>query len=355
MGGSGQSPDAWQLRSGGATGTGTQGSAAGRARWRAVFLTLSLVAVVWIAWHARAELSAAIGALGALRLWVLAAALVLEAAAVACLAQVYRSSLEAVGGQVTYRQGLQVSMGAFTLSRVLPGGGAAGAVWAAARLRDAGVDRLRAVTSVVIEGLLAMATLGMIVTLGAVAAMGRGHVSIASVLSVFAVAAVFVLGGWAAVAAVRSSRFRHRALAAAGRMVPPLRPRLASWRVAVDDIAETLPPGSRLAAVVGWSSLNWLLDVAALWVVFVGLGFRMEVGVLLVGFGVANLATALPHTPGGLGLVEAGMTATYVALGAPTHVALAAVLAYRLISFWLPVLAGVPQYVRRTAPVVSTT
>jgi putative heme transporter len=329
-------------------------AASKRPWWRGAFLGVSLVLVVWIAWHARDELGAAIGAMSSLQLWVLAVALLLEGAAVACLAQVYRTSLEAVGANVSYRQGLQVSMGAFTLSRVLPGGGAAGAVWAAARLRDAGVNGLRAATAVVLEGLLAMATLGVIVTLGAVAAMGRGHVSVGSVLSVFAVAGLLAALGWAAVAALRSQSFRHRALTAAGRVVPPLRSRLDGWRTAVDEIAGTLPPGSRMLSVMGWSSLNWLLDVAALWVVFVGLGFRMEVGVLLVGFGVANLVTALPHTPGGVGLVEAGMTATYVALGAPVHVALAAVLAYRLISFWLPVLAGVPQYVRRTVPAVST-
>lgn len=322
-------------------------------RWRAAFLVVSLAFVAGIAWHARVELRAAIGTLTSLRPQVLAVAVVLEGAAVACLAQVYRSSLEAVGGQVTYRQGLQISMGAFTLSRVLPGGGAAGAVWAAARLRDAGVSGLRAAAAVVLEGLLAMATLGAIVTLGSVTALGRGRVSAGSLLTVAGVAAVLGLLGWAAVAAVRSPGLRHRAMAVAGGIIPPLRTRLDGWRQGIDDVADTLPSGTRLLTVMGWSSLNWLLDVAALWVVFVGLGFRLEVGVLLVGFGVANLATALPHTPGGLGLVEAGMTATYVALGAPMAVALAAVLAYRLISFWLPVLAGVPQYVRRTPAVVS--
>lgn len=353
MGGQRQGPN---LRRGvGQTSDATpnEASALQRSPWRHAFLTVSLALVVGVAWAARGEIAAAAGALSSLRLDVLALALALEAVAVALLAQVYRSSLEAVGSQVPYQQGLQVSMGAFTLSRILPGGGAAGAVWAAARLRDAGVPGFRAATAVVLEGVLAMATLGVIVTLGAVAALGRGHVSPASVLSVVAVAALLGLLGWGAAAGVRSAAFRSRLLGGVLRLVPRLRPRLTGWSGAIDEMASSLPAGSRLLPIMGWSSLNWLFDVAALWMVFVGLGYRMEVGVLLVGFGVANLATALPHTPGGLGMVEAGMTATYVALGAPTHVALAAVLAYRLISFWLPVVAGVPQYVRRTAVVVS--
>jgi hypothetical protein len=178
-------------------------------------------------------------------------------------------------------------------------------------------------------------------------------VSVGSVLAVVAVAGVLAGLGWAVAAALRSPAFRQSVFRSVGVVVPRLRPRLAAWETAVDEVAASVPPTAGLLPVLGWSALNWLLDVGALWVVFVGLGFRMEVGVLLIGFGVANLVTGLPHTPGGLGLVEAGMTGTYVALGAPVHVALAAVLAYRVVSFWLPVLVGVPQYVRRTVPVVS--
>jgi uncharacterized protein (TIRG00374 family) len=100
------------------------------------------------------------------------------------------------------------------------------------------------------------------------------------------------------------------------------------------------------ARVAGWSTVNWTLQLAALWTVFVAFGLSMPVGVLIIGFGAANLATALPHTPGGLGVVEAGMTATYIALGVPTTTALVGVLCYRLIGHWLPVLVAVPLTVR---------
>lgn len=57
------------------------------------------------------------------------------------------------------------------------------------------------------------------------------------------------------------------------------------------------------------------------------------------------------HTPGGLGIVEAGMMATYVALGVPTATALIGVLCYRLIGQWLPVLVALPvTLTRRRTP-----
>ena len=318
---------------------------------RYLFLTISITLVAVVAQRAWPEVRAAFGVMRTVTPWMIVVAMLLEAVAVAALAQVYRASLNSVSADVTYRQALQVSMGAFTLSRVLPGGGAAGAVWASRRLRRIGVPWAVAGTAVVLEGVLAMATLGLIVTAGTLMALFRGHVSAGSVVAACVVAGLFAAAGWAALALLRSAAAREAMFRRVERLLPRFRDRLHAWRGALDDLADTLPNFRALVPIMGWSGVNWVLEIAALWTVFAGLGPHMEFGVLIVGYGVANLVTALPHTPGGLGLVEAGMTGTYVALGTETSVALAAVLAYRLIAFWLPVLFGVPQYLR--APVAG--
>ncbi|HMC22813.1 MAG TPA: flippase-like domain-containing protein, partial [Thermoanaerobaculia bacterium] len=46
--------------------------------------------------------------------------------------------------------------------------------------------------------------------------------------------------------------------------------------------------------------------------------------------------------PGGIAVVEVAMAALYSELGVPPSTAIVAVLTYRLISFWLPALAGIP-------------
>jgi uncharacterized protein (TIRG00374 family) len=54
----------------------------------------------------------------------------------------------------------------------------------------------------------------------------------------------------------------------------------------------------------------------------------------------AAAATTLNLTPGGLGVVEAALIAGLVATDLPTAGATTAVLAYRLISFWLVLVIG---------------
>jgi uncharacterized protein (TIRG00374 family) len=50
----------------------------------------------------------------------------------------------------------------------------------------------------------------------------------------------------------------------------------------------------------------------------------------------------IPITPGGLGFVEAGLAATLVWAGLPSGNATLATLAYRLVSYWLPLAVGIP-------------
>jgi uncharacterized protein (TIRG00374 family) len=52
------------------------------------------------------------------------------------------------------------------------------------------------------------------------------------------------------------------------------------------------------------------------------------------------LLALIPVTPGGLGFVEAGLTGLLTAAGVGAQQALVATLAYRLVSFWIPLPAG---------------
>ena len=62
-----------------------------------------------------------------------------------------------------------------------------------------------------------------------------------------------------------------------------------------------------------------------------------QVGAVYLGSSI--LAAAAP-TPGGLGAMEAALVAGFTATGMDGGVAVAAVLSYRLATFWLPILPG---------------
>lgn len=276
--------------------------------------------------------------------------LVLEVGAVLTLAEVYRASLRAVGAHLDYRPALGVSMSAFTVSRIVPGGGAMGAVVAARRMNAEGIPSGAASTSVVLMGTTAMLTLGGMVTAGAVAASVRLGVPVAYAVVTATLAAVVASMIAAVLLGLRSDRARARMLDLVERIMRPFPVDVTGFRRSLDGVAADPPGVAQLGAIVGWSAINWGLDVAVVWLLFASTGEPVTIGVVLVGYGVANLGAALPITPGGLGFVEAGMAGTYAALGVDAPLAVAIVLLYRGYSFWLPTIAGIPVYIRGPAP-----
>ena len=65
---------------------------------------------------------------------------------------------------------------------------------------------------------------------------------------------------------------------------------------------------------------------------------------VLLAFCAAQVLTQIPITPGGLGFVEAGLTAMLALAGVSTGAAVLATFAYRLFSFWLPLPVGLLAY-----------
>jgi uncharacterized membrane protein YbhN (UPF0104 family) len=86
---------------------------------------------------------------------------------------------------------------------------------------------------------------------------------------------------------------------------------------------------------------------AILWVALQGLGVGDELGVSEFArvFFVAHILGSLAPTPGGVGVIEAGVTGALVAAGVDTEVALAAVLVYRFITYVVPIIIGTAWYV----------
>ncbi len=74
------------------------------------------------------------------------------------------------------------------------------------------------------------------------------------------------------------------------------------------------------------------------------LGIQLEISKLFIVYSAGVLiGTAIP-TPGGLAGVETGLLAGFVAYGVPSDLAIAATLAFRLVTYWFPLIPGVVAF-----------
>ncbi|MEY3805243.1 MAG: hypothetical protein RIR69_55 [Actinomycetota bacterium] len=95
-----------------------------------------------------------------------------------------------------------------------------------------------------------------------------------------------------------------------------------------------------LRKVIAWALANWLLDAFSLWVFLRAFGGSLSIDGLLVAFGIANVFSVVPITPGGLGIVEGIYIPTLVGFGLISRTATVGVLSYRVAQYWLPIVVG---------------
>jgi len=108
-------------------------------------------------------------------------------------------------------------------------------------------------------------------------------------------------------------------------------------------------PGQGALSLLGAVGF-WASNIAVLWACFHAFGESVPKAVLVQGFFVGMAANLLPFFPGGVGSVDAGMIAAFLAFGVDSDTVFPAVLLYRVIAFWLPIPPGALAYIqlRRT-------
>jgi hypothetical protein len=145
---------------------------------------------------------------------------------------------------------------------------------------------------------------------------------------------------------IRGQRHADSWIRTAANRLPWVKPEQVSrlLNTVADRITLLFSNKRTLWASLGWASANWLLDAACLWVFLWAFGHPISPIDLIVAYGIANILAVIPVTPGGLGIIEGVLIPTLVGFGVPHSPAILAVLAYRLVNFWIPIPVGGVAY-----------
>jgi uncharacterized protein (TIRG00374 family) len=238
------------------------------------------------------------------------------------------------------------------VSKIVPGGNPVGAALQYRLLVSGGMDPTRIGTGLTAASLINVATLFAMPVLSLPAILlGIVVVDRGLARGVWLGIGAFVLlvgGGSVLLLADRPiagvARLLQRLLNLVRRHKPRithLPERLTAER---DVVRRTL--GAEWEQAILRSAGNVLFDYLALLTAVHATGVRPHASLVLLAYVAGIVLGMVPITPGGLGFVEAGLTATLVLAGVPAAQATLATLAYRLVSYWLPVAAAArkPRY-----------
>ena len=273
----------------------------------------------------------------------------LQLASLVCLWALQRLALRAR----RWRPVVTSQLAGNALAKVAPGGGALGAALQYRMLVQAGLPPAATVAALTAVNLLVFAVVLALPVL-AIPALLRGSVD-RSLLET-AIAGLVIFGVASGLGAVLLST--DRPLAWIGRVVQRVRNRLRRSAEPLqrlperllrerDRILHTLGPRWKraLVATVG----RWTFDYLTLLAALAAIGSHARPGLVLLAFCGAQVLAQIPVTPGGLGFVEAGLTAMLALAGVSAGDAVLATFAYRLFSYWLPLPLGLAAFAFHSA------
>jgi uncharacterized membrane protein YbhN (UPF0104 family) len=317
-------------------------------RGRTLRVAVALVGLgigAWVVLQRRDELAGASVIIEGLRWPWAAVALLAEAASFLCYAALGLQLLGAGGVTPGLPAMLGVTLAGNAIQNSLPGGVAFAGIYAFGQFRRFGADDVLAGWAMVGVAILSNVALAVVAVAGVAVAGGQGaSLGLVEVIAVIAGVAVVVV-----VLFMRRGVSTARPLARALTSTIRWRQRLSGRpsgepsqlaRTALERVRLVAPRGGDWWASAALAIGNWAFDVLCLVGAFRAVNAELPWRGLLLAYGGAQLASALPFTPGGLGVVEGSLAIGLVAFGGAEEATVAAVLLYRLLSFWLALPVG---------------
>jgi uncharacterized protein (TIRG00374 family) len=264
----------------------------------------------------------------------------LQAATLVCIWALQRVALRTP----RWRPVIASQLAGNALAKIAPGGGALGGALQYRMLVQSGLPAGSTVAALTATNLLVFAVvLGLPVL--AIPAIAGGAVNRSLVETAVAGIVVFVVASGLGAVLLSTDRPLAWIGRTAQRMRNQLRRRAAPLEGLPsrllrerDRILQTL--GSSWKQALAITTGRWLFDYGSLLAALAAIGAHPRAGLVLLAFCGAQVLAQIPLTPGGLGFVEAGLTAMLALAGVSAGDAVLATFAYRLFSYWLALPLG---------------
>jgi len=320
--------------------------------FRRLIYSILIVAFVWVIFSRSAEISLLAETLTEGNWdWVFAATGV-EILYLFFFAFAYQAAFFTVEIKARFGEIFPVMLGSMFVNAVAPGGGVAGVALFVDDQSRRGHSGARATAGMVVHMIADFSSLTLILILSMTYLFIwdslPSYVVIGSLVLflITGVLSAILITGWKApIFLERTFRGIQKTLS---RLVNPfMREPLLPEDWAVKSSSEFIGASQafgknprRLLRTVFLMMVTHLMAIGGLFMLFLAFDYRIGVGQLVTTYAVGILTWIVSPAPQGTGVIEGAMVLTATTLGVPWNVAMTATLAFRGLTFWLPVIWG---------------
>lgn len=330
-------------------------------RWKLIINLITLAALAILIYVVRDDIANTFRNLGHINAWALLLLLPVEFFNYHAQARMYQRLFAIVGNRLSYKFLFKISLELNFVNHVFPSGGVTGMSYFTLRMRQGKTLSggkatfihvmkiglyILAFEVILIFGVLALALMGRVNNLVMLTAG-----SLSTLLVIGTLGFMYIIGSKS-----RINNFFTALTRALNRLIRIVRPRspetinISKARKTFDDFHDSYQEiksnWQQLKVPFLYALLADATEVLAVYVVYIAFGQWVNIGAVILAYGIANFAGLISVLPGGIGIYEALMTTVLAATGIPPAVSLPVTVMYRILNTLIQVPPGYYLYHR---------
>lgn len=331
-----------------------------RRRWKLILNVVTILGLAFFAYAIRKDLLETVKNLEHVNGWALLLLIPIELVNYHAQAKLYQGMFAVVGNKLSYKFLYKASVELNFVNHVFPSGGAAGISYFGLRLKSGEITAAKATLIQVMKLALTFLSFEVLLVLGMLCLAAVGKVNNLTILVGTALSTLLLVGtlgfGYVVGSKARINHFFTGVTKIINRIIQVVRPKhpetinISKARIVFEDfhdnykvLRQSLP---QLKQPFWYALLANATEIAAVYAVFLAFGETVNVGAVILAYGVANFAGLVSVLPGGVGIYEFLMTAVLATAGVPARVSLPVIVMYRVINTLLQLPPGYYLYQR---------
>lgn len=331
-----------------------------RRKWKLLLNIVTFVALTALVWAIRDQFEQTFHNLFKVNAWALLLMIPIQYLNYDAQTRLYQHLFGLVGNKLPFWPMMRATLELNFVNHVFPSGGVTGLSYWGLRMKDDQITGAKAAAVHLQKLVLLFLSFELLVVFAVFALAVQGHMSSVILLlaSIIITTVVFITLGFGFIIGnkARIAGFFAYLSGFLNRLVRLVRPKardtidVSKVRTVFEDLHENYKLMSqdwrRLKMPIFWALVANIWEVATIYIVYVAFGEWVNIGAVILAYGVANFAGLVSVLPGGVGVYEGLMTVTLSATGVPSRLSLPVTVMYRVVNTLLQIPLGYYFYHR---------
>jgi len=328
--------------------------------WKLILNIVTIIALLITIYLVRHDILTTYKAIFHINAWLLVLLIPIETIDYHAQAKLYQHLFRIVGNKLAYRYLFFSALELNFVNHVFPSGGAVGISYFGLKIKNEDISGSKATLIQIMKLVLTFFSFEVLLIISMFLLAVSHRVNSFTILASGALTTILIVGSGLFIFIIGDKRRINSFFGyltkklnriinlffATGREII----NVDKAKLAFDDFHQTFQQlrkkKKEIRAPFSYALLANIAEIAAIYMVFIAFGYYVNIGAVILAYGIANFAGLVSVLPGGVGIYEALMTGVFLATGVSPAISLPVIIMYRILNTILQIPPGYYLYQR---------